>query len=172
MASSTASRRRPAAPAPAQEALDEPAARVLRQFRVVFNAVRTHFRAVEKQAGVAGAQLWALSVAGQRPGLGVSELARAMDIHQSTASNLLKPLLARGLLAAERSATDRRAVHLKVTAAGQRVLRKAPGPFTGVLPEALARLDQRTLARLERDLGRVVELLGAQDGADVPLGTP
>lgn len=83
MASSTASRRRPAAPAPAQEALDEPAARVLRQFRVVFNAVRTHFRAVEKQAGVAGAQLWALSVAGQRPGLGVSELARAMDIHQS-----------------------------------------------------------------------------------------
>ena len=163
----------PAAPAPVPApAPEDSATRVLRRFRVVFNTVKTHFRAVEKRAGVAGAQVWALSVVGDQPGIGVGELARAMDIHQSTASNLLKPLIEDGLLAAERSGTDRRAVQLKLTAAGQKVLRRAPGPFTGVLPEALARLDKRTLARLDRDLERVIEALGADEKSNLPLGSP
>lgn len=167
---STTSRKKPAPPPPASR--EEPAARVLRRFRIVFNTVKSHFRAVEKKAGLAGAQVWALSVVAEQPGIGVGELARAMDIHQSTASNLVKPLLEAGLLKAERSGTDRRAVELQVTAAGQRVLRKAPGPLSGVLPDALARLDGRTLARLERDLDRVIDQLGADEGANVPLGNP
>lgn len=157
----------------AAETPNEAAARVLRQFRRVFNTVKTHFRAVEKKAGLAGAQVWALSVVAARPGIGVGELARAMDIHQSTASNLLKPLLEGGLLLAERSGKDRRAVHLTVSPEGAKVLRKAPGPFTGVLPEALASLDAETLARLDRDLGKLIAVLGpeARKG-NVPLGNP
>ncbi|HWJ96252.1 MAG TPA: MarR family transcriptional regulator, partial [Telluria sp.] len=49
-----------------------PATRVLRQFRIVFNAVKTHFRQVEREAGVGGAQLWALSVIERTPGIGVT----------------------------------------------------------------------------------------------------
>lgn len=163
----------PKAPAPPPDTLDESTARVLRRFRLVFNAVKTHFRAVEKKAGLAGAQVWALSVVASRPGIGVGELARAMDIHQSTASNLLKPLLEGELVLAQRSGTDRRAVQLQVTTKGARVLRKAPGPFTGVLPEALASLDAETLARLDRDLGRLIEKLGADERAgNLPLGNP
>jgi DNA-binding MarR family transcriptional regulator len=158
---------------PAADGLSEPAARVLRRFRLVFNTVKTHFRAVEKKAGLAGAQVWALSVVAGEPGIGVGGLARAMDIHQSTASNLLKPLLERGLLAADRSGPDRRAVQLHVTPAGARILRKVPGPFTGVLPDALASLDGATLARLDRDLGKLIEVLGADArDARVPLGGP
>ena len=155
------------------EALNEPATRVLRRFRLVFNTVKSHFRTVEKKAGVAGAQVWALSVVAGEPGIGVSALARAMDVHQSTASNLIKPLLEGGLLVAERSGSDRRAVQLRVTAQGARVLRKAPGPFTGVLPDALGHLDAATLARLDRDLGKLIEVLGVgPHGANVPLGKP
>ena len=149
----------------------EPAVRVLRRFRLVFNAVKSHFRAVETKAGISGAQLWALSVVQAQPGLGVGDLARAMDVHQSTASNLLRALVEKNLVLAERGGTDRRAVQLKVTARGGRLLAKAPGPFSGVLPEALARLDQRTLARLDRDLAAVIEELGIDErGANVPLG--
>jgi DNA-binding MarR family transcriptional regulator len=149
------------------------AASVLRRFRLVFNAVKTHFRAVEKKAGLAGAQVWALSVIATRPGIGVGQLARAMDVHQSTASNLLKPMLESGLVAADRSGADRRAVHLSITPQGMRVLKKAPGPFSGVLPEALASLDPATLARLDRDLATLIEVLGVDArGAGVPLGQP
>ena len=150
----------------------DPAARVLRRFRLVFNAVKSHFRAVETKAGISGAQLWALSVVRARPGIGVGELARAMDIHQSTASNLLRGLLDAGMVVGTRDGTDRRAVQLHATPRGSRVLAKAPGPFAGVLPEALARLDKRTLARLERDLDQLIEELGADErGANIPLGS-
>ena len=160
-------RKKPAA----SEAVD-PSARVLRRFRLVFNAVKTHFRAVETKAGISGAQLWALSVVSAHPGIGVSDLARAMDVHQSTASNLLRVLIDQELVIAGRDSEDRRSVQLKTTARGNRALGKAPGPFTGVLPEALGRLDPRTLARLDRDLGRLIEELGADErGAGIPIGS-
>jgi MarR family transcriptional regulator, organic hydroperoxide resistance regulator len=155
----TPSVKRAARPARAAAA-DEPASQVLRRFRVVFNAVKTHFRQVEKKAGIGGAQLWALALVRDHPGIGVSDLARRMDIHQSTASNLIRSLGELGLLTAEKTATDRRAVHLRVLPAGSKVLRRAPGPFTGVLPDALASLDRATLRRLDCDLGRLIDLLG------------
>jgi DNA-binding MarR family transcriptional regulator len=138
---------------------DEAAARVLRQFRQVFNAVKTHFQQVEKSAGVGGAQVWALSIVSGHPGIGVGELARTMDVHQSTASNLVKVLNERKLLRVERAADDRRAVRLHLTAAGGRILRKAPTPFSGVLPQALAALDERTLRRLYADLDALLSVL-------------
>jgi DNA-binding MarR family transcriptional regulator len=150
----------------------EPAARVLRRFRLVFNTVKGHFRAVERKAGISGAQLWALSVVHAHPGIGVSELARAMDVHQSTASNLLRALVEKELVVADRAGEDRRAVQLQATARAARVLSKAPGPFTGVLPEALGRLDKATLARLDRDLARLIGELGVDEqGATIPLGS-
>jgi DNA-binding MarR family transcriptional regulator len=150
--------------------VNEPAVRVLRQFRLVFNAVKTHFQQVEKKAGVGGAQLWALSVIRSQPGIGVNGLARAMDVHQTTASNLVRAMVEAELVATERSDADRRAVQLRVLPAGSRVLRKAPGPFAGVLPEALESLDAAVLARLERDLAALITALHADErAAGIPL---
>ncbi|HYF17451.1 MAG TPA: MarR family winged helix-turn-helix transcriptional regulator [Ramlibacter sp.] len=164
----------PTAPRASRQAppeLPESAARVLRRFRIVFNTVKAHFRSMEKSAGMAGAQVWALSVIRQHPGIGVGALAKAMDIHQSTASNLLRPLIEQGFVAADRTLADKRAVHLQLTPLGARRLRKVPGPFTGVLPEALRRLDERTLSRLDKDLAALVELLdGDPRAGKVPLG--
>lgn len=151
--------------------IGEPATRVLRRFRLVFNAVKTHFQQVERTAGLGGAQLWALSIIHARPGLGVSELAQAMDVKQSTASNLVRALVERELVEVAREAADRRAVQLRVRPSGRKVLREAPGPFSGVLPQALASLDAQTLARLDADLAQVIAVLGVDaKGAKVPLG--
>ena len=147
-----------------------PAGRVLRRFRLVFNAVRTHFQRVEKSTGIGGAQLWALSIIRAHPGLGVGELALAMDIHQSTASNLVRALVERELVTNAKGGGDRRTVQLQLLPAGAKVLRRAPGPFSGVLPEALARLDARTLARLDKDLGELIDVLHADErAAGIPL---
>jgi DNA-binding MarR family transcriptional regulator len=152
---------------------EERAALVLRKFRLVFNAVKSHFRDVEKRAGVAGAQVWALSVIREQPGIGVSALARALDIHQSTASNLLKPLLEAGLVAAARAASDRRSLQLHISVKGLAVLKKAPGPATGLLPQALSQLDPRTLQRLDEDLATLIARLGGdRRGSKIPIGHP
>ena len=155
----------------AESPRNEPATRVLRRFRLVFNAVKTHFRQVEKTAGVGGAQLWALSLIRDAPGMGVNDLARAMDVHQSTASNLVKSLAEQGMITVAKNSTDRRTVQLRTLAAGARVLRRAPEPFAGVLPDALNSLDARTLARLERDLGKLIDALEVDEhDAGIPLG--
>lgn len=148
----------------------EPAARVLRRFRMVFNAIKTHFQQVEKKAGIGGAQVWALSVIRDHRGIGVNGLAQAMDLHQTTASNLVKALVSLEMVAAEKNGPDRRAVQLRILPAGTQVLRKAPGPFAGVLPQALARLDPRTLERLDRDLAELIAELHADErAAGIPL---
>ena len=159
------------APRPAPQ--PDPALRVLRQFRIVFNAVKAHFRAIEREAGLAGAQVWALSVVRDQPAIGVAGLARAMDIRQSTASNLLKPMLEAGLVTASRASTDRRALELRITVKGVRVLKRVPGPFSGVLPDALRQLDAASLLRLERDLEALIgQLKPDPAGARIPLGQP
>ncbi|MBI5719374.1 MAG: winged helix-turn-helix transcriptional regulator [Burkholderiales bacterium] len=148
----------------------EASVRVLRRFRSVFNAVKTHFQQVEKTAGVGGAQVWALSLVRGEPGIGIGALARAMDVHQTTASNLVRALVEQGLAESHRSGIDRRTAQLKVTRAGMRLLERAPGPFAGVLPEALQRLDEATLKRLDADLAALLKLLQTDKRAEhIPL---
>jgi len=148
----------------------EAVVQVLRQFRQVFNAVRTHFQQVEKHAGLGGAQLWALSLVNSHPGLGVSELAATMDIHQSTASNLVRALADRQFIKTHRRGPDKRIVQLTIEPAGTAVLARAPGPYTGVLPSALARLDDAALERLHQDLGVLIMTLGIDEhAAKVPM---
>jgi DNA-binding MarR family transcriptional regulator len=149
---------------------DVAAARVLRQFRQIFKAVKTHFQQVEKSVGLGGAQVWALSVIRDAPDIGIGRLADAMNIHQSTASNLVKALVGRGLVSATRHDIDRRAVMLRLLPAGARILKRSPKPFAGVLPEALASLDEKTLRWLEADLKKLIAELHADAGAaKVPL---
>lgn len=143
---------------------------VLRRFRVVFNAVRTHFKQVEKQVGLGGAQVWALSVIRDRPGIGLGELARRLDVHQSTASNLVKGLLAKRLIRAEKGQVDKRQVQLEALPEALVLLAKVPGPFEGVLPVALDKLPAQTLQQLDHDLAELIALLKVDEsGGSIPL---
>jgi hypothetical protein len=65
---------------------------------------------------------------------------------------------------------DRRTVALRLLPAGEEVLKSAPMPFTGVLPDALSSLDPQTLARLEQDLAQLITALAADEsGASVMM---
>ena len=143
---------------------------VLRRFRVVFNAVRSHFKQVEKQVGLGGAQVWALSVIRDQPGIGMGQLAKSMDLHQSTASNLVRVLQHKGLLRMDKDEADKRHVHLHVTPQAMDLLAQVPGPFEGVLPGALDQLSPLTLQRLDQDLAQLIALLKADETAEqLPL---
>lgn len=143
---------------------------VLRRFRVVFNAVRTHFKQIEKQVGLGGAQVWALSVIREQPGIGMGELAKCMDVHQSTASNLVRALQQKELIRMDKDANDKRHVHLYITPPALTLLARAPGPLEGVLPAALNVLNPQTLQRLDQDLAELIALLKADEAAgSIPL---
>ena len=161
----------PPRPAPSTPARKRPRARpkadaamfVLRKLRVVFNTVKGHFREVEKKTGVAGAQVWAMAVVRDQPGLGVNDLARAMDIHQSTASNLLRQLQQLSLVERRRRGKDQRSVQIFVTGRGRALLRRSPQPFIGVLQQALTELPDANLASMHRQLARLIKSMAGKN---------
>lgn len=124
------------------------AVEVLKQFRVVFRSVRKHFQSVEKELGISGAQLWALSEVQSKPGLTLAELATAMSLHQSTTSNLLEKLIVAQLVEKKRSSQDGRSIRIFPTHKGGGELAKAPLPFKGLLPDALERMPEQDLRGL------------------------
>jgi len=143
---------------------------VLRRFRIIFNAVRSNFQQLEKKIGLGGAPVWALSVIRDNPGIGMGGVAISMDIHQSTASNLVKTLIQRDLISLVKAPDDRRNVQLHILPAGRKVLRQVSGPFQGVLPDALTKLRPETLQRLDQDLHELIQLLKADEKAGgIPL---
>jgi len=129
---------------------------VLRQFRELFRVSQQHFQRIESNCGVSGAQLWALSEVSEAPGITVSQLARAMSTHLSTSSNLLDKLEAQGFVRRERANDDQRIVRVHLTSDGLRVLKKAPHPVEGVIPDALAKMPEKALRSLQRDLGQLL----------------
>lgn len=138
-----------------QEAMLE----ALAHFRVIIRSVRRHYQDVERRAGLSGAHLWALAEVARRPGLKVGELARAMAVHQSTASNLARRLHGVGLVRRARKGRDLRHVRLFTTPKGEKVLARAPRPSIGVLQQALSELPAARLRELNRALTKVVSLM-------------
>ncbi len=144
---------------------------VLKKFRVIYGSVRQQFREVEKTCGVTGSQLWVLQEVARTPDIGVSELAGRLSIHQSTGSQLVEKLVARGLVIKERSKEDQRRVGLLVTEEASNLLKNAPGPAEGILPEALQALPESALLALNNSLIEVIGQLRIRDDklADRPL---
>lgn len=136
---------------------------VLKQFRILLQSIRKHFQEVEQRCGVSGAQLWALSYLSQHPNARLSDVAQAMTIHQSTASNLIEKLVELGLVQRKRCERDQRAVALELSAQGEQALRLAPAPFQGVLPDALTRLEDKQLEVLHEHLSALLAVMAHTD---------
>ena len=137
--------KRPASePTPHRQA----ALRVLMQFREAANSAKQHFRWVGDQCGISGVHVWALWELSEAPGAGVSDLASALAIHQSTASNLLDRLTREGFVRRARGRGDQRVARLFVTAAGAALLRRAPSPVRAMLLEALYGMPDSALKQL------------------------
>ena len=138
---------------------------VLQQLRVVVRLAGSHSASLERATGLPGAQLWALHEVAAANGSTVGELAQRLRMHQTTISNLLKRLEVRALLRRERSPLDRRVVHIHITPAGRRALRRAPGPARGLLPKVLDEMNPAQLRKVHAGLAVLVDCMGGFDAA-------
>ncbi|MGH8187488.1 MAG: MarR family winged helix-turn-helix transcriptional regulator, partial [Steroidobacteraceae bacterium] len=146
-------------------------ASVLRSFRMIYGSVRQHFREVRRSCGISGSQIWILHELAKADGIGVSDLAAKLSIHQSTCSQLVEKLVRAGYVTKTRRTTDQRRVEVAISRAGRRLLERAPAPHEGVLPEAIAELSRTQLHSLQRNLQSVIAALDLKDegAADRPL---
>lgn len=138
---------------------------ILKDLRIIFRAIQSHSRLVEKKSGLSSAQLWMLWELHNAPGLKVSQLASILSIHQSTCSNMLDKLEAKEFVYRKRISSDQRVVLLFLSEKGAEVLARAPKPAQGALTEALLRLPDATLLNLGNGLSELVEALNNPDQA-------
>jgi DNA-binding MarR family transcriptional regulator len=131
----------------------------LQGFRLIFASARAHDADVRHLAGISGSQLWALSEIAASAGVSVNGLAERMALHQTTASNLVNALVERKLVRRVRDEEDQRIVRLHVTTDGKRTLLRAPGPYAGLLQDALRNLDADELKRLRKALAILIGVM-------------
>lgn len=139
-------------------------ARALQAVRGLVAALSRSARRIEQRTGVSNAQLFLLQQIATEQDLSVNELAARAMTHQSTASVVLSRLERRGLVQRVRSPVDARSVVLRLTAAGRRLLRRAPAPTTSEIVAAIARLSpaetrmlRSGLAALAREAGFTID---------------
>ena len=115
-------------------------------------SARQHERIVRAVgAPISGSGLLALRVVERHGPIAGSELARRLQVDQSTSSRHIRPLERLGLLGRTADGADRRVAWLKVTPAGQRVLDRARDVALHDFDVALAdwtAADRRTLGGL------------------------
>ncbi len=140
--------------------------RILDGLRRIVRALHESSRALERDLGVTGAQLFALKILAQEPALSLSELAARTHTHQSTVSGVVKRLVAAKLVRRSISRDDARCRELVVTALGHARLKKAPLVAQERLVSGLERLAPKDRRSLARELDRLVV---AMDLGEEPL---
>lgn len=143
----------------------------LKKFRLIIGAVRQHSKALETACGISGAQVWMLATIADTPDITVSQLSQALSVHVSTASNLLDKLARAGLVERQRGEDDRRVVRLRLTDQGKAIVARAPRPLTGLMVDAMEKLPQEALDRLDGELSGLIRQMNLvdQSAANEPL---
>lgn len=115
------------------------------------------FLAEVGDSGPTPQQFALLLMVARQPGASQAALVRLTGIDRSTLAEMARRLVARGLLARRRDASDARANRLRITAAGRRVVDGALPAVAQAQARVLALLPPRRRAAFIKDLQRLVE---------------
>jgi DNA-binding MarR family transcriptional regulator len=135
--------------------------------RRIVQALRSGANAAQRNSGLSVAQMFMLQKLAPHAAT-INELAALTRTHQSSASVVVARLCKRGFAKRRADARDARKVVVEITAAGKRVLAKAPAMPQAKLIAAMARLSAAQRATLSHLLSSVARRMGLRDG-DAPL---
>jgi DNA-binding MarR family transcriptional regulator len=144
---------------------DEASIRVMDALRRLVRVLSASARESPKSDGVSGAQLFLMRQIAAEPGLSIGELVARTLSRQSTVSEVVARLVARGLVARRPGATDARQAKLSLTARGRKAIVDTQPTAQEQLANALS-----TLPAAQRDMlaERLERWLAAAGFAEVP----
>lgn len=137
-------------------------ARALDAVRKIVRALRLSSRAVEKDVGISGAQLFVLQQLALKPAESVNELAERTLTHQSTVSVVVARLEQRGLVTRTPSPEDARRTRITASPDGLALLERAPATVQARLASALRNLPEEQLRGLAEGLDAWLREAGIQ----------
>jgi MarR family transcriptional regulator, lower aerobic nicotinate degradation pathway regulator len=134
---------------------------ILDALRRMTRHLRLADRQAEQRLGISGAQLFTLQQLARSPVQSVNDLADLTHTHQSSVSVVVRRLVDQGLAGRRQSAEDARRVELRITGAGQALLRRSAVAPQARLISALERMPSTALTRLAELLNHLVKEMGA-----------
>lgn len=132
--------------------------RIVRELRVADHSSTTYL-------GVSAAQLFVLRNLCAHPSQSLGELAKCTRTSQSSVSEVVTRLVARGLVSRESSPADRRRVELSITARGRSVATRASLTIQERLLAGLENLEATQRCKLAEGMAAWLSAAGL---ADVP----
>jgi DNA-binding MarR family transcriptional regulator len=136
---------------------------VANDLRPVLFRLTRELRKETEQLGVTGRQVTLLWLVKRSPGLTLRGLAEEEGISPPALSGHVDRLEAAGLLVRVRSEVDRRRVGLKLTPAGERLLRGVRERRTTWLADRLGVLEADELAAIEAAVAPLTRLIGDRE---------
>lgn len=130
---------------------------VVQALRRITKAVHEFSKAVDREFGITGPQLWAMRTIEELGGCSAGDLAERLCVHPSTVTGVIQRLEEKRLIDRTRRPDDRRAVILTLTANGKKLLERAPYPAQGQLLRTLKTMPSDDVAKLRTMLDEIVE---------------
>ena len=125
--------------------------------RRIVRVLRESARGADEAVGVSGAQLFVMQRLARAGSMTVTALATATATHQSSVSVVVQRLVERSLATRTVATADRRRREVTLTAAGRRLLQRAPSAAQHRLIAGLTGMP----AGHRRDLAELVRVMGA-----------
>ncbi len=132
---------------------------VLVALRRIMRAIDLHSRSLIASYGLTVPQLMVLKELAGRGELPVGKLSRRVHLSPATVTSIVGRLSARGLVARERSADDRRCVLIGLTPAGEHMVENAPGLLQEHFVQEFARLEDWERNLLLSSLQRLAAMM-------------
>ena len=129
--------------------------------RKIVRFLRLADRAAEAAVGLSAAQLFVLQTLASQPAASLAEVADRTLTDQSSVSTVVAKLVQRRLVARTSAKGDRRRIELRLTAAGERMLRTAPRVPQSRIAEVVAAMPPARRAQLVRVLDGLATAIGA-----------
>jgi len=135
----------------------------MQSLRRIFKAIQDYSHEVYSKFGITGPQLWALKTIARKKSLPLGELSKEMYLDPSTVTGVIDRLEGKGYVVRDRDKTDRRVVNVRLTPAGESLVKKTPNPAQGKMVHGLGKLKEAELNIIYRSVRKLVEVMEAQD---------
>jgi DNA-binding MarR family transcriptional regulator len=139
------------------------AASIVVGLRRIVRALELYSQEVRRGYGLTAPQLWALKTLARTGPITAGELARALLVHQSSASLLIQRLERRGVVRRVRQKDDRRFVRIELTERGAALATQAPAAAQGRLLHGLEAMTPGRVRLIRRAIDDLVGLMEAKD---------
>lgn len=136
---------------------------VLIALRRVIRATDLHSRNLVKTTGLTAPQLLLLQTLSNNGEMTVGELAQGMHLSQATVTSILDRLASRHFIVRKKSDTDKRKVHIELTAESRAAIKDAPVPLQESFVRQFGALKEWEQTMIISSLQRIAEMMQAEN---------